>query len=56
MVSLRAHSEPFTRVGICCGARCRARERHPDVPLYRVRDHVYRCAACYKRETGYRPS
>ena len=48
--------EPLTRVGICCGTPCRERVRHPDVPLYRVREHCYRCRTCYRRETGYWPT
>jgi len=51
----RPEPEPFKRTGICCGASCRKRERLSDQVLYRLREHVYRCRSCYRREAGYFP-
>jgi len=56
MAYSRARSEPFKRVGLCCGEKCRARKHQPDVVLYLVREHRYRCRDCYRRETGFWPA
>lgn len=47
-----------TRVGVCNGARCRTENRLKDVALYRVgeeREPRWRCAHCFKVETGSNP-
>ena len=53
-----ADEQPYVRMGICCGRACvKSVERRgkPDVPLFRVREYVYRCKRCFKREVGYLP-
>ena len=49
--------EPRTRIGLCCGEACRrsAKRRGRETSLYRVSASRYRCAACFKRETGFLP-
>ena len=54
-----ADEQPYQRTGICHGKVCervaRSTGRRPDVSLFRTREYVYRCAACFRRETGVRP-
>ena len=53
-----ADEQPYTRTGICCGKACMKnteRMGKPDVLLYRLREYVYRCRRCFKREAGYYP-
>jgi hypothetical protein len=45
--------EPVMRFGICNGDKCREKKR--GVQLYLVMRSIYRCAACYKIETGRSP-
>lgn len=41
----------FKRIGLCCGP-CVSLE---DQVLYRVYEHRYRCAECFKAVTGHNP-
>jgi len=49
--------EPRSRVGRCCGERCRKSKNRSiiDQALFLMRPHVYRCRECYKLESGYFP-
>lgn len=54
----RARVEQYTRVGICNGKLCREEKRLKDVGLFRWGDNrepLWRCARCYKAETGHLP-
>lgn len=51
----RAGIEPYTRVGLCCGERCMKKRVRHEVALYLVSRSRYRCAGCFKLETGHNP-
>ena len=46
-----ADESPYMKSGMCCGKVCREKGRVADTTLYRVREYVYRCRACFRRET-----
>lgn len=48
---MRLQRPPQFRLGLCCGDACR--EKRDDVVLYPVNPDRWRCANCYKAETGY---
>lgn len=50
-----ADQQPYQKIGICCGAKCKREENTLDQILFRVREYVYRCKKCFRRETGHHP-
>lgn len=55
MAKKQKRAGEYTRIGICNGAKCREEEKLKDVPLWKLGDDRWRCARCYKDETGYLP-
>jgi len=52
----KARVAEYQRVGICNGERCREEGKlKKDVPLWRIGEDRWRCARCYKVETGHNP-
>jgi len=49
----RRQEKPYERTGLCQGKDCPV--KNEDVPIFRIGTDRYRCAVCFKRETGANP-